>query len=100
MTGKQNPWVCIDWLVYLDSSSREEEPVGGVWRIQVFLHQGGPVGGVDQKHIVHPPAGLIAFRALGGLLRPAETNSIGSGGVWKWKQVDDGAAVGRSSGGK
>ncbi len=87
-------------LAYLDGSSREEEPVGSVWRVQVVLHEGGSVGSIDQQHVVQPPAGLIAFRALGGLLRPAETNGIGPGVMWQGKQVDDSAAVGRSSSGK
>lgn len=86
--------------MYLDGSSREEEPVGSVWRVQVVLHEGGSVGSIDQQHIVKPPAGLIAFRALGGLLRPAETNAISFGVMWQGKQVDDGAAVGWGSRGE
>lgn len=83
--------------VYLYGSSREEEPVGSVWWVQVVLHEGGSVGSIDQQHVVQPPTGLIAFGPLGGLLSPAETNSISLGEVWQGEQVDDGAAVGRGS---
>lgn len=86
--------------VYLDSSSREEEPVGSVWRVQVVLHEGGSVGSIYQQHIVKPPAGLITFGALGSLLRPAETNAISPGVMWQGKQVYDSAAVGRGSRGE
>lgn len=87
-------------LVYLDGSSREEEPVASVWRVQVVLHEGGSVGSIDQQHVVQPPAGLIAFRALRDLLRPAEANAISPGLMWQGKQVDDSTAVGRSSRGE
>lgn len=83
--------------MYLDSSSREEEPVGSVWRVQVVLHQGGSVGSIDQQHVVQPPTGLITFGALGGLLSPADTNAISLGVMWQREQVDDSAAVGRGS---
>lgn len=86
--------------MYLDGSSREEEPVGSVWRVQVVLHEGGSVGSIDQQHVVKPPAGLVAFGALGGLLRPAEANAISLGAMRQGKQVDDGAAVGRGSRGE
>lgn len=86
--------------MYLDSSSREEEPVGSVWRVQVVLHEGSSVCSIDQQNIVQPPAGLIALRALGSLLRPAETNAVSPGGQWHRKQVDHCAAVGRGSRGE
>ena len=87
----------VGLLVYLDSSSREEEPVGSVWRVQVILHEGSSVGSIDQQDIVQPPAGLIALRALGSLLRPAEADAVSPGGQWHGEQVDHGAAVGRGS---
>lgn len=85
--------------MYLDSSSREEQPVGSVGGVQGVLQEGGPVGSVDQQHVVKPPTGLISFRALGGLLSPAETHAVGLGVMWQGQQVDDGAAVRRGSGG-
>lgn len=70
-----------DLSMYLDSGSGEEEPVSGVWRVKVVLHEGDFVSSIDKQHIVQTPAGLVAFRALGDLLRPAETNTISSGFV-------------------
>lgn len=83
--------------IYLNCSSREEEPVACVRRVQGVLHEGGSVGSVDQQHVVKPPAGLIAFGALGSVLRPAQTNTIRLGVMGKGQQVDDCAAVGRGS---
>lgn len=34
--------------VYLDGSSREEQPVGSVWRIQAVLQEGDSVGSIDK----------------------------------------------------
>ena len=85
---------------YLDCGSGEEEPVCRVWRIQVVLHERGSVGSIDQQHVVQTPAGLITFRALGGLLSPSETSGFGLGLMWQREQVDDGAAVGRGSEGR
>lgn len=82
--------------MYLDSSSREEQPVGSVWRIQVVLQQRGSVGSIDQQHIVKTPTGLITFWSLGGLLCPAEAHAISLGVMWQWQQVDDSGAVGGS----
>ncbi|TNN82025.1 hypothetical protein EYF80_007671 [Liparis tanakae] len=50
--------------------------------------------------LAYKNTGLIAFGAMGDLLRPAETDSIRLGLVRQGKQVDDGGAVGRSSGGE
>lgn len=86
--------------MYLDSSSREEEPVGSVGGVQGVLQEGGSVGSIDQQHIVKPPTGLISFGALGCLLSPAETHAIGLGAVRQGQQVDDGAAVHGGSGGE
>lgn len=86
--------------MYLYSSSREEEPVSSVWRVQVILHEGSSVSSVDQQDIVQPPAGLIPLRALGSLLRPAEPNAVSPGELWHGKHVDHGAAVGRGSRGE
>lgn len=86
--------------VYLDGSSREEQPVGRVWRVQVVLQEGGSVGSIDQQHVVKPPTGLISFGALGSLLSPAETHAISLGVMWQGKQVDDSAAVSRGSRGE
>lgn len=86
-------------MVYLDSSSREEQPVGSVWRIQVVLQEWGSVGSVDQQHIVKTPTGLITFWFLGGLLCPAEAHAISLGVIWQRQQVDDSAAVAGSPGG-
>lgn len=83
--------------LHLNGSSGEEQPVGGVWRVQVVLEKRGFVGSVDQQHIVQPPTGLIAFRALGSFLRPTEAHAIGLGVVREGEQVDDGAAVSRCS---
>lgn len=55
------------------------------------------MGSIDQQHVVQTPAGLITFRALGGLLSPSETNGFSLGLMWQREQVDDGAAVGRCS---
>lgn len=55
------------------------------------------MGGVDQQHVVQPPTGLIAFRALGSFLSPAEAHAICLGVVREREQVDDGAAVSRCS---
>lgn len=86
--------------VYLDGSSREEQPVGCVWRVQVLLQEGGSVGSIDQQHVVKTPTGLISFGALGSLLIPAETHAISLGVMWQGKQVDDSAAVSRGSRGE
>lgn len=39
--------ISADAAVHLDSSSREEQPVSSVWRIQAVLQERGPVGGID-----------------------------------------------------
>ena len=83
--------------VYLNGSSREEQPVGSVWRVQVVLQEGVPVGGIDEEHIIKPPTRLISFRALGSLLGPAEAYTVSLRAMWQWKQVDDSAAVTRGS---
>lgn len=86
--------------MYLDSSSREEKPVGSVGGVQGVLQEGGSVGSIDQQHVVKPPTGLISFRALGCLLSPAEAHAISLGVMRQGQQVDDGAAVRRGSRGE
>lgn len=83
--------------LHLNGSSREEQPVGGVWRVQVVLEKRSFVGSVDQQHVVQPPTGLIAFRALGDFLCPTEAHAISLGVVREGEQVDNGAAVSRCS---
>lgn len=79
--------------LHLNGSSGEEQPVGSVWRVQVVLEKRSFVGSVDQQHVVQPPTGLIAFRALGGFLCPTEAHAISLGAVREREQVDDGAAI-------
>lgn len=83
--------------MYLDGGSREEEPVGSVGRVQVVLNEGGSMSSINYQHIVQPPARLVALWALGGLLRPAESNAISPGVMRQGKQVDNGTTVGRGS---
>lgn len=78
---------------YLDSSSREEQPVCSVWRVQVVLQEGSSVSNINQQHIVKPPTGLVSFGALGSLLSPAEAHGISLGVMWQRKQVDYSTAV-------
>lgn len=85
---------------YLDGGSGEEEPVGGVRGVQGVLQQRGSVRSVDEQHVVQAPAGLVAFGALGRLLRPAETDAVCFGLMGQREQVHHGAAVGRGSGGE
>lgn len=55
------------------------------------------MGGIDQQHVVQPPAGLVALGTLWSVLSPAKTHAIGLGALRQGQQVDHGAAVGRGS---
>ena len=80
---------------YLHSGTREEEPVGGVRGIQRIFQQVGPLGGVDQQHVVQPPAGLVAVGAAARLLGPAHAHPLLFGAQRHWQQVHHRAAVRR-----
>jgi len=83
-------------LSHLDGSPGEEQPVGRVRRVQVVLQQGGPVGGVDQQHVVQCPAGLVALvPPRRGPLGPAQAHAFRPRAVRQGHHVHRGAAVGR-----